>query len=188
MQRLLYCRFSIFSLTLVWISFRWSVLRKTHAFQGLCDHARPLPADLWEAHGWAAVHPCADGRDVLGSSHLLSHPFENFIDFCNQTHSHLLYKPQNGRWGVEVDKLSWLLFRISKSSSLDSASRNENLWGRIGHNFHLKGQIQVGVSSMGLWLSFTSEANVLLSASSTFSAWVEHWPDAHWMDDGWAEE
>ena len=55
-----------------------------------------------------------DNKLLVGSSHLLSHPFENFIDFCNQTHSHLLYKPQNGRWGVEVDKLSWLLFRISK--------------------------------------------------------------------------
>ena len=61
-----------FLINTCFIPFRWSVFCKTYAFQGICDHVRPISADLWKTHGRPPLYSCINGRNVLGSSHLLS--------------------------------------------------------------------------------------------------------------------
>lgn len=70
-QRLLYYVFFYFLTNICLIYFRWFVLCKAYAFQGICDHVRPVSTDLWKTHGWAPIYSRSNGRNVLGCSHFL---------------------------------------------------------------------------------------------------------------------
>lgn len=69
-KRLLYyiCFYFLLNSCLI---FRWPVLCKTYAFKGVCDHVRPVSANLWKTHGRTPVYSCTDGRNVLGCSNFL---------------------------------------------------------------------------------------------------------------------